>query len=72
MGKSSIAGRAPIEARLTVDTGPPKHLAAVFATFLGTVAIGQQSGEQSAAFEAGLGRGWSDGVVEWWSGGRTD
>jgi len=57
MRESSTAARAAVEARFPVDAGPPKHLAAVFATFLGTVAIRKQSGEWGAAFEA-MFHGW--------------
>ena len=51
MRLSSIAGWAAVEARLPVNTRPPEHLAAVFATFLGAAAVGQESGEQGAAFQ---------------------
>ena len=72
MRLSSIAGWAPVEARFVVDTRPPKHLAAVFTKFLGAAAVGQESGEQGAAFQTVLDREWSDGGVEWWSRGRRD
>ena len=54
MRLSRVAGWAAVEARFPVNTRPPKHLAAVFTTFLGAAAVGQESGEQSAAFEARL------------------
>ena len=71
MRQSGVTARAAVEARLPIDTWLPKHFAAVFTKFLRAVAISKQRREQSAAFEAMLDRGRSNGVLEWWSRGEN-